>query len=238
MSAHDTRQTILDAAETLFAEHGYAATSMRQLTAAAGVNLAAVSYHFGGKEELTKAVLARRIEPINAARLQRLAALPSDRATVREILRAFVEPPLRAVGQRDANGAGDAQAACRMWGRISMEQPPFLRDFLQAQFGNVAGRFLAALKAASPDLDVATVTWRLHFAVGAMAHAVQNAPTISHMTHGLCDPQDTDVLVEQLVSFLAAGFAAPARPMAKKSAGAPRSKARGTGRTARSRSRS
>ncbi len=218
MSGPDTRQTILDAAETLFAEQGYAATSMRQLTSAAGVNLAAVSYHFGGKEELTKAVLARRIEPINAARLQRLAALTPDRATVPEILRAFLEPPLRAVGPDPSGGPGEAQAACRMFGRISTEQPPFLRDFLQAQFGNVASSFVSALNRAAPELDAATVTWRLHFAVGAMAHVLQNAPTISHMTHGLCDPQDTDVLVEQLVSFLAAGFAAPSRAKVRRPA--------------------
>ena len=228
MSGRDTREVILDAAEALFAEQGYSATSMRQLTAAAGVNLAAVSYHFGGKEELTKAVLARRIEPINAARLRRLDDLDPRRATVREILLAFLEPPLRAVGDGDA--AGGAMIACRMFGRISMEQPPFLRDFLQTQFGAIAHRFTRALQTAAPGLCAADASWRLHFSIGAMAHVLQNAPTISHMTQGLCDTTDTDALVEQLVSFLTSGFAAPgtrrARPRQKTGKRTPRRRSR------------
>lgn len=214
MTGQDTRQTLLDAAEVLFAENGYAATSMRQLTTTAGANLAAVNYHFGSKEELTKAVLARRIEPINAERRRRLDLLQrpgARRCGVREILLAFVEPPLQTIGPR-----GHAQVACRMFGRISIEQPHFLHDFLQAQFGDVARRFTAALAAASPELDAKTVSWRLHFAIGAMAHVLQNAPTISHMTKGLCDPQETDVLVEQLVCFLSGGFGT--LPTAKKTA--------------------
>ncbi len=211
MSGADTRETILDAAERLFAEQGYAATSLRQLTTLAEVNLAAVNYHFGGKEELTKAVLARRIEPINRERLRQLDAACEAGPRVETVLRAFVEPPLRG-----ACALGQAEAACRMFSRIMTEQPAFLRAFLAAQFGDVVRRFTAALRAASPDLDVATVSWRLHFAVGAMAHVVQNAPTISHMTDGRCDPTHTDVLLEQLVAFLAGGFGArrPGRPRA------------------------
>ena len=64
-----TKQRILDAAESLFMEHGFEATSLRSITAAAGVNLAAVNYHFGSKEELFQAVLTRRLDPMNHARL-------------------------------------------------------------------------------------------------------------------------------------------------------------------------
>ena len=98
MSATDTKQTILDAAEDLFAEQGYAATSLRQLTGKARVNLAAVHYHFGSKEDLAKAVLARRIEPINVERIARLDALPARRRTVRTAIR--IEPVDERVGDR------------------------------------------------------------------------------------------------------------------------------------------
>src|SRR5438067_208004 len=73
-----TKSRILDAAERLFLEHGFEATSLRQLTAAAGVNLAAVNYHFGSKEELFQAVLTRRLDPVNQERIDLLTKLERE----------------------------------------------------------------------------------------------------------------------------------------------------------------
>ena len=56
-----TRSSLLDAAEALFAEHGFADTSVRSITESAGANVAAINYHFGSKLGLVKAVLARRV---------------------------------------------------------------------------------------------------------------------------------------------------------------------------------
>src|SRR5438132_11926503 len=95
----DTKTRILDAAERLFVEHGFEATSLRQLTAAAGVNLAAVNYHFGSKEELFQAVLTRRLDPMNQERIERLGRLERERGgkslTCEEILFAMLLPALR-----------------------------------------------------------------------------------------------------------------------------------------------
>src|SRR3954453_22954021 len=76
----DTKTRILDAAESFFMEHGFEATSMRQLTTAAGVNLAAVNYHFGTKEELFQAVLTRRLDPMNQERIELLDELEREAA--------------------------------------------------------------------------------------------------------------------------------------------------------------
>ena len=84
--ATDTKKRILDTAEGLFAEHGFPATSMRDITNAAGVNLAAINYHFGSKESLLIAVLQRRTLPINIARLSRLDALEAAAAGTDNLL--------------------------------------------------------------------------------------------------------------------------------------------------------
>jgi AcrR family transcriptional regulator len=71
----ETQSRLLDSAETLFMEHGYEATRLRQITSAANVNLAAVNYHFGGKEGLFQSVLMRRLDPLNQERLKLLDEL-------------------------------------------------------------------------------------------------------------------------------------------------------------------
>ena len=69
-----TKERILGAAEELFAQHGFAGTSLRQVTSRADVNIAAVNYHFGSKENLVNEVFRRRMDEMNRA----LAALPDN----------------------------------------------------------------------------------------------------------------------------------------------------------------
>src|SRR6478752_3282958 len=95
----DTKTRILDVAEGLFMEHGFKATSLRQLTSAAGVNLAAVNYHFGSKEELFQSVLTRRLDPMNQERIELLERLEREAAgrpmSVEKILSSMLIPALR-----------------------------------------------------------------------------------------------------------------------------------------------
>ena len=63
MAQSETVERILDAAEQLFAEKGFAETSLRLITSKAGVNLAAVNYHFGSKKSLIQAVFTRFLNP-------------------------------------------------------------------------------------------------------------------------------------------------------------------------------
>ena len=213
MTGPDTKTTILDAAEALFAEQGYDAASLRELTKRAGVNLAAVNYHFGGKEKLAMAVLARTIAPINAERSRRLDALPAA-AGVAAVVRAFVEPAFPTTANCPAGHIAPARDFCRMFGRLMVDQPPFLRVFLAEQFRALGLRFETRLRQSLPRHDAATVWWRMHFLAGAMAHTLHSADGLAHLTDGLCDATDVDAVVEHLVAFAAAGLAAPPVPRA------------------------
>src|SRR5215212_1216272 len=97
-TSQDTKSRILDVAEQLFMEHGFEATSLRQLTSSAGVNLAAVNYHFGTKEELFHAVLTRRLDPMNQQRIELLAKLERESngrpIAVERILAGMLVPAL------------------------------------------------------------------------------------------------------------------------------------------------
>lgn len=206
MATDDTKTTILDAAERLFAERGFAATSLRELTGRANANLAAVNYHFGSKEGLAIAVLARRLGPINAERRRRLDMLATG-PTVEAIVRAFLEPVFRTATGLPDDALSRGGGFCQLFGRLMVEQPPFLRPFLAEQFRELGWRFATVLQQTLPNLAPATAWWRLHFLVGAMAHTLQNAATLTNLTEGVCRHDDTGAVLEHLVAFGVGGLA-------------------------------
>lgn len=206
MSA-DTREKILDVAEVLFAERGIAATSLRALTKAADVNLAAVHYHFGSKESLLDAVLERHAEPANAERLADLARLTANgaRPPVEEILTAFVVPGLRsmrAFGERP-------ELLGRLKARVEAQPADVVEALFRKHFGLVCARFLEALQRALPHLSRDLVDERFRFALGALSAAFSGALELDTIPgHPPLRPA-LDQRVGRLIQFLAAGLRAP-----------------------------
>lgn len=205
-----TKDRILDAAERLFADRGLAGTSLRAITAAAGVNLAAVHYHFGSKEALVRALLARRIEPLNRERLRLLdeceaAARPPS---LEAVLEAFVGPPLR--GGLDPRGEGSS--FMRFLGRIQAEPREEWRDLFYGQFEEVRRRFTKAFARACPGLSPGEIAWRFLFAIGVLSGALADPQRIEFLSDGRCEEPDPESALREIVPFLAAGFRAPSAP--------------------------
>lgn len=202
--AAETKDRILDAAETLFAEKGFAAASLRALTTEAGANLAAVNYHFGSKENLFLAVIMRRIDPLNRERIQRLDTLETTslHPDLDEILDAFLRPALELARQPGG------RTFMRIAGRIYTEPGDHWAP-VAMQFEEVKDRFLAALARALPDLPQVALLWRVHFMIGAMCHTLADTYRLHMLSGGVCDPSDVDGMCAHLVPFVAAGFRAP-----------------------------
>lgn len=156
----DTREKILDAAESLFIELGFSATSLRAIAANAKVNLAATNYHFGSKEGLFRAVFHRRIEPVNRLRLLKLKALGGSECslTTRGILEAFFSP--------FRQGPLPYQPA--VIGRLFAEPPSFVMPIIEDEFAEVSIQFLQALASVLPEVEYEDLQWRFHFMVGSM----------------------------------------------------------------------
>ena len=202
----DTRERILACAERLFAERGFDSTSLRTITTEAEVNLAAVNYHFGSKDELVREVLRRRIEPLNRERFDELDRCEADAGpdgpSLERIIDAFIGPALR-LGHDPSRGG---RVFLSLLG-FAMSQPnPVLKDFIGSQFHEVATRFNISLQRTLPDLDEREVFWRMLFMIGSMAHSMAMSDQLHKISHGLCDPHDTEGLSRRLVPFLAAGF--------------------------------
>lgn len=201
-----TRERILDTAECLFAEQGYGA-SLREITSSAGVNLAAVNYHFGSKEELLVAVVLRRLEAANCWRLKALDLLEAEGAPeVEEVIEVFLRPALDFAVDEDGGGAH----FMRLIGRIHGDPDgPWQRILASGVFEKVQARFMGAFSVCLPDLAEADLLWRIHLMVGAMVHTLVNPHLLIAMSGGACDPRDSESVLSQLVPFLAAGFRAP-----------------------------
>lgn len=204
MQPESTRDRILDAAEALFADSGFA-TSLRSITARAEVNLAAVNYHFGTKDGLIEQVFARRLAPLNAERLSRLAAVEEDarsdaRLPLEPIVRAFIAPAIRM--SRDPQGA----VFMRLFGHTLGQRDDRVLALFTEQFREVVARFHRALGRALPSLDAPDVFWRILFMVGSMAHAMSLADKLPGISGGLCPPASVDELTTRLVDFAVAGM--------------------------------
>ncbi|HET9576484.1 MAG TPA: TetR/AcrR family transcriptional regulator [Usitatibacter sp.] len=206
-----TKVRILDAAEQLFMEHGFEATSLRQLTAAAGVNLAAVNYHFGSKEELFQAVLTRRLDDMNQERIDLLDKAEREAAgkpaTCEKILAAMLIPALRLA--RDEKRGG--KNFLRLLGRAYADPAPFIRQFLSAQYAEMIGRYKEAFAKALPHLSRQELTWRLHFVMGALSYTLAGTDALKLVAQMAPAEKDNDeLLLQRLAPFLAAGLKAPA----------------------------
>jgi len=193
----DTKTRILDAAEKLFGEKGFDATSLRDITTEADVNLAAVNYHFQSKESLIEAVILRGAAPVNERRLAMLEAA-GPRATVEQIVEAFVAPVLEY----------DFQPIAPLMARV-LSSPEIMQTVMKRHIETLSRRFADALALALPELSLAERMWRLNFTAGAMAHTVTRAPAMRDLLGGVLDINDRQLLIARLVRFASAGFRAP-----------------------------
>ena len=208
--SHATSVKILDAAETLFAEHGFAATSLRDITAKAGVNLASVNYHFGSKEALLASVLERRFGPVNQARLALLTQLEADDAqapSVEGIVRALLAPVFEQRREWDEQGTRFLQ----LIGRLHGVPHTLVRSIMKTQFAEVFERFVPAFRRALPHLETEEVALRIFFLISALINTMTWSDSDMF---GTGQPCDADALLDALVQFGVAGLAAPSRQTA------------------------
>lgn len=184
------REALLDAAERLFAERGAAEASVRAITAAAGVNVAAVSYYFGSREALVEALLARRLEPLNAARLRLLETAPRTPAGV---LHALAVPALDLCFEHPR--------FARLASRLRADTDPSVWEQYRLHQAGFVATFLAAFTAARPDLPADESARRLHYVLGAIHHVWAHSP--------LPPEESRDRLVSSFLTFYGTALQAP-----------------------------
>ena len=198
----NTKDRILGAAEELFAQFGFAGTSLRQVTSHADVNIAAVNYHFGSKENLVNEVFRRRMDEMSEQRLSRLRdAVENSPGKLEPILAAFIQPALALTLDRHGS------AFVRVLARAYAEKNDRLRKFLSDNYGQVLREFAKALAPCLPELAKEDLYWRMDFIAGALTYAMADFGLIKRPT-AMSEKAFADKTAQALIRFGVAGLRA------------------------------
>lgn len=201
----DTAQRILNAAEELFSEKGFAETSLRNITTKAGVNLASVNYHFGSKKSLIQAVFARYLAPFTFQFSQQLDIIENQENSPEELLRLLVIT-LTKSGLENSERFG---VFMRLLGLAYSQGQGHLRKFLTAEYGQVFNRYMKEINRVTPQLTPMERFWRIHFMLGSAVFAMSSVDSLMAMAdHDLNMETDVEDVVSQLLPFLASGLMA------------------------------
>ena len=198
MASDQTRTAILNAAERLYADRGFGDVTLRDIVAAADVNLAAVNYHFGSKDELIAELFVTRSIATNRARLNELKAAEAaggGRAEIDAILRALVGPTLRGC----LGPERERSTAARFMIRASIESVPPIRRIKNREVDHLK-KFAAAMARSLPGRGEVDLYWGLHFALAMAHHTIRESERLTRLSEGLCDLDDVAGIIERIVA--------------------------------------
>jgi len=202
--AKSTKERLLEATEQLVAEQGFDGVSLRDITTGAGVNVAAVNYHFGSKEKLYEAIQCRYINPVNEERMRILEGVMADGGGVSEILEAFMRPLLTMVGRSKMS----EQMFYKLMGRCIMDQQGSLSEAMIPLFLRMTEAFTKALSEVLPDMPKDLLLWRLNFSFGVMVQTLLHSDALKKLTDGASGDPDFETNLQRMVEFCHAGFIA------------------------------
>lgn len=208
MAQSETVERILDAAEQLFAERGFAETSLRLITSKANVNLAAVNYHFGSKKSLIQAVFSRFLDPYCAClenELDRRYGKSGTKADLEELLYLLVDQAL-AIKPRNGN---DLSTFMRLLGLAFSESQGHLKKYLEEAYGRVFRRYMELVAMAAPAIPPLELFWRAHFMIGVAAFSMSGIKALKAMAdNDFGVHTSTEQVLRLMVPFMASGMLA------------------------------
>ncbi len=214
MNHNNTIDNILDAAETLFADKGFSETSLRAITSEAGVNLAAVNYHFGSKQKLIQAVFARFLDPfsnhLNTQLIERFKDSDEHPPQLKELLELFA---YTVYAQRQERLKTKDQVFVRLIGLAFNQGEGHLLKFIREKYGDVFSRYMDLYKQACPHVPGEELFWRIHFSLGAAMFSLSGFEILAAFapkTENIQTPSAITVY-KYIIPFLIAGLNAPAQ---------------------------
>ncbi len=208
-----TRDKLMDAAEKLFARRGFHGTSLRDITSAAGVDLALVNYHFGSKKQLFTEVIARRGAVLNQERLERLAEVRRRAAphapTTEAVVAAFLDPIL----DRLAHAGRGWHSYFALVAYVN-NSPEWGRTLMGETFDGTVRQFIQAVIESLPQAALEDIFWGYNFLTGALTLSLAETGRLDELSDGLCRSNDVAALKARLARYVSAGLRALGEPRA------------------------
>ena len=200
-----TRERILDAAEELFAEHGFDGVTVRQVTRKANVDVALAHYYFGTKRGLFDSVFLRRAAILNDARLKAIDDFQINSgpggATIEGFIQAFLDP----VMERWANGGPGWKSYLAIVAQVN-NTPKWGGETMAHYFDPVIHRLIDALRGIMPGAHDIDLYWSYQFFSGTLTLTFAETGRIDRLSSGLCHSSDYDAVRDRMAPFAAAGF--------------------------------
>ncbi|WP_176440817.1 TetR/AcrR family transcriptional regulator [Oceanicola sp. 22II-s10i] len=200
---------LLTAAEVLFARHGVEATSVRQITAMAQVNVASVNYHFGSKDDLAAAVFERTIARVSRERLSALDRMVAEAGEgvpdLAAVVSSFIEPYL-GDGNEDQ---GVLMARFILMHRLTPDDAT--RRIVAEHLNPLATAYVAAFRLCCPDVPVGDLFWRYMLMVSSVVLTSaedRDADRLATLSQGATSVADRSAARDALVGFAVAGLTA------------------------------
>lgn len=204
MATDETKLAILNAAEILYARHGFFDVQLRDIVAEAGVSLNSINYHFGSKDELIRHLFLLRTSALNQERLARLKEAEvagGGKASIEAILRALVEVPLKWFLGPD----NQQSAAVGFVYRAIAESAPPIRKILDRDVGHLK-EFAAALARSCPDRKKSDIYWELHFVVAMVRHTIHERERLNRLSSGASRAEDFREVANRIIEFARPAF--------------------------------
>lgn len=205
---NETQIKIIEAAEVEFAEMGYDGASIREITQRAGVNIAAINYHFGSKEALFKEMVLYRIRPINRIRIEILeTALEQNEGTALP-LEQVVGIIIRPLFAHHISSDSSDFRYMRSIGKSFCEERDFMKDLHKEALKEVFEKFSSAISDSLGNPDFAKIAYGMHFLSCAIVGSMMQHTRLEFVSKGALDVNDVEALVDHLVAFVAGGLKA------------------------------
>ncbi|MGB1239697.1 MAG: TetR/AcrR family transcriptional regulator [Pseudomonadales bacterium] len=209
MAQSKTAKQILTAAEALFAEQGFADTTMRQITKAADVNLAAINYHFGSKQGLIQSVAEQFLKPlceyIEQSLLQRQAIENASSIAMDDLLELL----MRALLHVDQENNHALLMFTRLLELAYMKNQEELRQFIIGRYGKKLSPYIDLIKMQSAMMEDDEFFWRLHFVMGSVIFTLSNYNMLVEIEKTKFDSDaEIERILHRMVPVLSAGMQA------------------------------
>ncbi len=201
-----SKRKLLDAAELLFAEKGFEAVSVRDITQHAKANVAAVNYHFGSRDELLALVMHRYMAPLTERRIARLDAAEQEWSGQAVPLEGIIDALVRPLATQVSGSELTERVFHRLVGRIFTQQGDGLPPLIEDQLRVVFERFRKAFAKTLPGVPAEELVWRMHFMAGGMIHMLTHREVLRSISHQASGEPSVDEVLERFISFAAKGM--------------------------------